>query len=68
MLEMVNLRDNMIFHMRPLWGCPTLKSFDISFNQIQALEAILTAFSMGMFAKLEKLKFNDNPFLKNRNN
>jgi len=68
MLEVANLRDNMIFNMGPLWGCPTLKSFDVSFNQIQALEAILTAFSMGMFAKLEKLKFNDNPFLKNRNN
>lgn len=50
----------------PLWGCPLLRNFDASFNQLQNIQAILSPFSFGDFSQLQYLKFNDNALLQKR--
>lgn len=66
MLERISIQDNQVFELSPLWGCPLLKNFDVSFNQLQNIQAILIPFSFGDFSQLQYLKFNDNPFLQKR--
>jgi Leucine-rich repeat (LRR) protein len=66
-LETIDVKDNLISQIEPLAGCVTLKTFDVSFNQLQSLAPILIAFSFGP-KTLQHLKFNDNPFVANRYN
>ena len=67
-LETIDVKDNLISHIEPLTSCVTLKSLDISFNQLQSIVAILRAFCYDTNGTLQHLKFNDNPFIANRYN
>lgn len=68
MLETIDAKDNLISQIEPLCICPMLKSFDVSFNQLQNPIPILSSLAQFPLTYLTSLKFNDNPCMQNRVN
>ena len=66
MLEVIDAKDNLISQIEWFFVCPSLRSFDVSFNQLQNIVPILNAFSNKSNWCLQQMKFNDNPFIANR--
>jgi len=67
-LEVIDVKDNLVSQIEPLASCISLQRLDVSFNQLQNIVPVLTAFSYGTQSWLQHLKFNDNPFIANRYN
>jgi Leucine-rich repeat (LRR) protein len=64
MLEQLTASYCSITTMNQLTACPSLKEFDISFNSMTSLEALLTVIKTN--SMLKSLRFNDNPFSNNK--
>ena len=46
-LEVIDVKDNLVSQIEPLASCISLQRLDVSFNQLQNIVPVLTAFSYG---------------------
>jgi len=58
LLEHLHLNDNAISVLKPLRSCPSLRTLDLSFNQLHNLSDLL---SLAPCTALHSLQMNDNP-------